>query len=99
MQTVNLSATDLLEHLSITLPCRWTQFANEIDVACFDNAHCNVGYIVTLQMHAGNYSFKVVEIPCNKSTGEDCLLEEEFPNYDKALNHIRQRMDIYLNNF
>ena len=41
MQTVNLSANEVLEHLNIKLPATWSAEANEIDTVCFD--HKDVG--------------------------------------------------------
>lgn len=97
-QTVNLSATDVLEHLNLTLPARWTSSASELDVVCIDTPANELGWIVTLNMDSfkGN-SFTVHEFASDKEFGNDHESDDEFLTYDEVLSHIRDRVDLFVN--
>lgn len=94
MQTVNLSARDVLEQLNLVLPARWTTEAGELDVVCVNTPDFELGWIVTLNMcpFKGN-SFTVHEFASDKEFGNDHESDDEFLNYDEALNHIRNRVE------
>lgn len=97
MQTVNLSANEVLEHLNITLPASWTAEANEIDTVCFDHKDVGLGYIVTLNIcPCKGYSFTVHEFVLDVESGKDTECDDEFLTYDEALNHIRNRFTQFI---
>ena len=96
MQTVNLSANEVLEHLNITLPASWSAEANEIDTVCFDHKDVGLGYIVTLNIcPCKGYSFTVHEFVDQKQAERDYENTDEFLTYDEALAHIRARVDMF----
>ncbi len=90
IQTVNLSAQSVLDHLDLKLPATVTSEAGELDVVCLNYPGWEVGYIVTLNMcsNAG-YSFTVQEFVMDKETGEDSEDSNNFLTYDEVLNYIR----------
>lgn len=97
MQTVNLSANEVLEHLNITLPETWSAEANEIDTVCFDHKDVGLGYIVTLNIcPCKGYSFTVHEFLDQKQAERDYENTDEFLTYDEVLAHIRARVDMFL---
>lgn len=97
MQTVNLSANEVLEHLNITLPASWYAEANEIDTVCFGHKDVGLGYIVTLNIcPSKGYSFTVHEFVDQKQAERDYENTDEFLTYDEALAHIRARVDMFL---
>lgn len=98
MQTVNLSANEVLEHLNIKLPVSWTSEANEIDTVCFDHVNHGLGYIVTLNIcPCKGYNFTVHEFHDAKQADTDYEETNNFLTYDEALAHIRNRVDMFMN--
>lgn len=96
MQTVNLSANEVLQHLNLELPARWTKEANEIDVVCVNTPDFELGFIVTLNMCPckGN-SFTVHEFAQSLETGHDHEETRDFLTYNEVLKHLDERIDAY----
>lgn len=94
-KNVNLSANDVLEHLNIKLESGWTSNADgEIDTVCFDSSVYALGFIVTLNMDTSKgTSFTVYEFTEIKESGKDYEFNDDFSNYDEALNFIRKQID------
>lgn len=98
MQTVNLSANEVLEHLNIKLAAGWTHEANEIDTVCFDHKDVGLGYIVTLNIcPCKGYNFTVHEFNDQKQADREYENTDEFLTYNEALTHIRARVDMFMN--
>ena len=97
MQTVNLSANDVLEHLNLKLPAQCTVEAGELDTICINSPTYELGYIVTLNMNSVvGYNFTVHEFVDQKQAERDYENTDEFLTYDEALAHIRARVDMFL---
>lgn len=94
MQTVNLSANEVLEHLNLCVPTNWTVEAGELDVVCVNTPEMELSWLVTLNMNPfkGN-SFTVHEFASDKEFGNDHESDDEFLTYDEALSHIRNRVE------
>ena len=99
MQTVNLSANDIKEHLFLQLNKGWEVIADsEIDTVCINGREYNLGYIIALNMNtfSGN-NFDVYEFVERKEDGATNESEKNFLTYDEALNFIRTKVDAYVN--
>lgn len=99
MQTVNLSANDIKDHLGLQLSNGWEVEADcEIDTLCINGREYNLGYIVTLNIdNYKGYSFIVYEFVERKEDGATNESENNFLTYDEALNFIRTKVDAYVN--
>lgn len=98
MQSVNLSANEVMEHLQIKLGSGWTHEANEIDTVCYDHRKWAIGFIVALNIcPCKGYSFTVHEFAENKDAECDREESNEFLTYDEVLSYIRDLMDTYMN--
>lgn len=97
VQTINLSAADVQDHLAIKLPAGWTSEASELEVVCYNHRNWEIGFIVTLEINAGAYSFTVHEITTEMAEGNDHEETNKVATYDEALSVIRDRMDTFLN--
>lgn len=96
IQTVNLSAKDVLEHLNLTLPAGWTYEAGELDVVCINSPEYEIGYIVTLNSDSfKGYSFSVYEIIDAIYKDAHNESNNDFLTYDEVLNFIRTKVDAY----
>lgn len=98
IQTVNISVNDVIEHLNIKMASGWTQSADtEIDTLCLDHQNHALGYIVTLNINNGVYSFTVHEFHEAKQAERDYEETNDFATYDEALGQIRSRVDAFMN--
>lgn len=93
--TVNLSARDVLEHLNLELPAKWTSDVNELDVVCINSPAMELGFIATLNVVNGVYSFTCTEFASDTKFGNDHEETNEFPNYESLIAHIQQRVEFY----
>lgn len=97
MQTVNLSANEVLEHLKLWVPTNWTAEAGELDVVCVNSPKVELGWIVTLNIcPCKGYNFTVHEFVLDVESGKDTECDDEFLTYDEALNHIRNRFTQFI---
>ena len=96
IQTVNLSANDVLEHLNLKLPAQCTVEAGELDTICINAPTYKLGYIVTLNMNSVvGYNFTVHEFQLNLETGFDYEHDDSFDSYNEVLNYIKRRVELF----
>lgn len=100
IQSVNLSANEVVEQLNLELANGWEVFADsEIDTVCVNTPNFELGWIVCLQMDSyKGYSFTVHEFAQDKESGNDCEDDNEFLNYEEVLTHIRNRVEYFKGN-
>ena len=96
IQTVNLSAKDVLEHLNLKLPAQCTVEAGELNTICINSPTYKLGYIVTLNMNSVvGYNFTVHEYQLNLDTGFEYEQDDSFNSYDEVLNYIERRVELF----